>query len=141
MEKKLSSTEETKEFAREIASRIKPQTAIALYGDLGSGKTTFTNYLAQVLGFTDRVQSPTFVIHRIYKTSTNSNIKRMHHLDLYRMSSSSEIQDLGLKELFESPDDIFVIEWPELIEHLLPKDCIKISFEYISENQRRVTYV
>lgn len=124
------STEETKKFAYEIAKKTKPGEVLALYGDLGSGKTTFTRYFVEALGLENRVQSPTFVIERKYGN--------VNHVDLYRLTSEKEIEDLGLEELLSDKKAITVIEWPELAEKFLPKDVVKIHFEYVNENTRKI---
>lgn len=131
-------TSKTQELAREIGKKLKPHNVLALYGDLGSGKTTFTRYLVEALGFADRVQSPTFVILRKYVKSTNEEIGIINHLDLYRLSNTNDLRELGLKELFEERKAITIIEWPEIAEALLPKDTIKIFFEYFDENERKI---
>lgn len=124
------STKETKKFASEIAKNIKPGDVLALYGDLGSGKTTFTRYLVEHLGLKNRVQSPTFVIVRKYE--------HVNHIDLYRLTSEKEVEDLGMAEMLEDKNLISIIEWPELAEKLLPKNTTKIYFEYIDENTRKI---
>ena len=129
MEVTLSSTEETKKLAYKIAEEIKPQDVIALYGDLGSGKTTFTRYLVEALGNKSRVQSPTFGIVRKYCA--------ISHVDLYRLTSKEEVYDLGLYEIIQD-SEVTIIEWPELAEDLLPKDAKKLYFEYIDEDVRKV---
>jgi len=130
MEITLSSTEETKELAKKIAKDIKPHDVLALYGDLGSGKTTFTRYFVEAMGEMSRVQSPTFIIMRKY-----GNIS---HVDLYRLTTKEEVQELDLPEIIEN-SDVTIIEWPELAEDFLLKDAKKLYFEYIDENTRKVT--
>jgi len=131
MENITKSTEETKKLAFEIAKKIKPGTTVALYGDLGSGKTTFTRYFVQALGIENRVQSPTFVVARKYGD--------INHVDLYRLTTEEEAVDIGIEEMLEDIDKITIIEWPEIIEELLPEETIKIYFEYIDENTRKIT--
>lgn len=124
------STEETKKFASEIAKKIKLGDTLALYGDLGTGKTTFTRYLVESLGLKNRVQSPTFVIARKYE--------HINHIDLYRITSEKEVEDLGIEETLEDRGSITIIEWPELAEKILPENTIRIYFEYIDENSRKI---
>ncbi|MBU0535140.1 MAG: tRNA (adenosine(37)-N6)-threonylcarbamoyltransferase complex ATPase subunit type 1 TsaE [Patescibacteria group bacterium] len=124
------STEETKKLASEIAEKTKLGDTLALYGDLGSGKTTFTRYLVESLGLKNRVQSPTFVIARKYG--------HVNHIDLYRIISEKEVGDLGIKEMIEDENSIMIIEWPELAENLLPENTIRIYFEYVDENSRKI---
>lgn len=124
------STQETKEFAIKLAKDIKPGMVLALYGDLGSGKTTFTRFLVEALGIEKRVQSPTFVIARRYD--------KVNHIDLYRLTSKKEVEDLGFGEMVKDIDTISIVEWPELAEDLLPKDTLRIYFEYVDETSRRI---
>jgi len=124
------STEETKKFASEIAKKIQLGSTLALYGDLGSGKTTFTKYLVESFGLKNRVQSPTFVIVRKYD--------HINHVDLYRLTSEGEVEDLGLEEMLDDKKAITIIEWPELAEKLLPENTTRIYFEYVDENSRKI---
>lgn len=133
--------EQVKRLATELAKDIKPNDVLALYGDLGSGKTTFTNYLVQALGFKDRVQSPTFVLLRKYKTAikgTGHSIETVNHLDLYRLNNDAELQELGLNEVIEEPDTITIIEWPGIAEKLLPPNTKKLYFELIDDETRKI---
>lgn len=137
MEVVLKTTEDTKKLAGEIASHINPGQVIALYGDLGSGKTTLTGFLATELGFKSRVQSPTFVIMRKYKKE-HGKIKVINHIDLYRISSLAEIIDLGLSETFVEKETICIIEWPELAETLLPENTVRVKFTHLANDERHV---
>lgn len=131
------SPEATSELAKGIAKKLKPMSVLALYGDLGSGKTTFTRYLVDSLGSTSRVQSPTFVLMREY-TNSQGEISKINHIDLYRLNTAEETRELGLEELFEDPNSITIIEWPEIIEEQLPKRTIKIKLEMKSEEERLI---
>ena len=134
MEVSTHSTQETKKLAIEIAKKIAKGSIIALYGDLGAGKTVFTRNLAEALGFKSRVQSPTFVIARRYR----SDGLALNHIDLYRLTSKQEAEDIGMEDFLKSPENITVIEWPEIIEEILPKKTIRIYFEYTGENERKI---
>ncbi len=123
--------QETKKIAIQLAKKLHKGDVVALYGELGSGKTTFTGYLVGALGVKARVQSPTFVLARKY----SSPELVVNHIDLYRLTSVEEVLDIGVKELLEDKDVITVIEWPELIENLLPKSTIRINFEYQGEDE------
>lgn len=136
MEILLSSTEETKNLARKVAKNLEAGDVLALYGELGSGKTTFTRYLVDALKITAKVQSPTFVLMRKYSGGAGE-IKTMNHIDLYRITSKEGVEELGLEEIFEEKDAVSVIEWPELIEEILPKDAKRIKFTYEGENERK----
>ena len=102
-----------------------------MYGNLGSGKTTFTRYFVEALGLNNRVQSPTFVVARKYGY--------VNHVDLYRLTSENEAKDIGIEEMLTDSDSLTLIEWPEIIENILPKNSVKIYFEYIDENTRKIT--
>jgi len=137
MEVSSKSTQETKELAEKLAGRALPKDIYALYGDLGSGKTTFTGFFVKSLGFDNRVQSPTFVIVRRYQRDTGS-IKRVYHVDLYRLTKTAELVDLGLEEMFSDNEAITIIEWPELLEGRLPANSKKLHFSYVDENSRNI---
>ena len=137
MEVLSKSTTDTKELAGSVAKSLKPGAVLALYGDLGSGKTTFTTYLVHALGIEKRVQSPTFVLLREY-AGGSGKITKVHHLDLYRVESKEGLSDLGIQELFEEKAAITVIEWPEIAEEALPEDTLKIYFEYVGEGERKI---
>ncbi len=143
MERIVTSTKQTEELANELAKELRPKDVVALYGDLGSGKTTFTSYLVKALGFHDRVQSPTFVILRIYfdcvlNGGSQHAIKEIKHFDLYRLLDISELDALDFEAVINEPAGISIIEWPEIAEKYLPENVIKISFEYIDEDKRKV---
>lgn len=127
----LSSHEEMVEFGKTIGSRIKPGSVLALSGDLGAGKTTFVQGLAQSLGIFDPIQSPTFV----YMNSYVGRIT-LFHFDLYRMKGEDDFLGLGFDECF-MPNSVCVVEWPERIQALLPKHTIHISFAH-EEKSRRI---
>ncbi len=134
------SSTETKDFARKFAKSLKGGDVLLLYGNLGSGKTTFVQGLAEGLGIKERIISPTFIIVREHKVMMNDKglmINKFYHIDLYRVQDSKDIEGLGIKEILNDPNNIVAIEWAEKLE-LLPKG-IKINFEYISENERRIS--
>lgn len=105
---------ETIDLANEFAGIIPQNHVIALYGDLGAGKTTFVKGLAQSWGINEEVTSPTFNIYTIYKGHRN-----LLHLDAYRLESKEDVENLSLEE-FLLPPYCLVIEWPEKIESILP---------------------
>lgn len=134
MEYVSKSLDDTKKIAQEIAQMLHIGGVVALTGELGSGKTTFTRYLVENLGISSRVQSPTFVIHRRYSGDT----KAVNHFDFYRIASKEEILDTGLLESLNNSGEICIIEWPEMIADILPEKTIAIKFEYLEENSRKV---
>lgn len=135
------SEKETLEIAQEIAKNAKGGDVFALYGDLGSGKTTFTRYFAKALGVERNITSPTFVIMKQYQLPEPVNgIKNIAHLDCYRFNDAADAEAIGLLELIGKEDTILLIEWPEKIELLLPKQVKKIKFLYIDEDSRKIEY-
>jgi len=115
-----------------ISQKIKSK-IFCLYGDLGSGKTTFIQGLAKGLGIKKRVISPTFVFMKQYGS-------HFYHVDLYRINKVGEAKGLGLEEIFNEPKAIIAIEWAEKIKKILPKKKEDIYFDYVSENQRKITF-
>ena len=115
---------ETQEFAEKIAKILKPGMVLALIGDLGTGKTTFTRYLGKALGATERITSPTFTIVQEYRTG----VVPIFHFDVYRIGGIEEMEDIGYEEYFYG-EAITVVEWADMIEEILPEDTIKIYIE------------
>lgn len=169
---------ETHDFAEKFLAQLdgvkrRGATVVALYGDLGSGKTTFTQFLAKELGITNYVTSPTFVIEKRYPiTGTGKpqppltpplkggegernprldkagsrqgpgavgNFKTLIHIDCYRLNDPKEMEILGWSEIVADSKNLIVVEWPERIEAILPKDSVRIEFEFVSESERKIT--
>ena len=128
---------ETQKFGEDFAKSLKGGEVIALYGDLGSGKTTFVQGLAKGLGIDQRIISPTFIIMRTYEL-TNTVVKKFYHVDLYRIETEHDVEGLGLLELMHDPQNIVVIEWPEKLENLLPDNRIDFVFRYLGDDQREI---
>ena len=128
---------QTQEAAKEVAELLKPGSFIALYGDLGAGKTAFTRGLAAALGVKEPVSSPTFTMLKVY---SGGRIP-IYHYDAYRISDLSELTDLDYYELAES-DGVCIVEWADLIKEELPGDRLDISIEYAEpENFRKIRIV
>jgi tRNA threonylcarbamoyladenosine biosynthesis protein TsaE len=135
MEVITKSAQETQSLGQKIGLDLKLGNLLALYGELGSGKTTFIQGLAKGLGIKKRILSPTFVFVRSYPLSPRGTF---YHVDLYRINKVSEAIGLGLEEIFADPKAITVIEWAEKIKPILPKKRTEVFFEYQGENQRRI---
>ena len=129
MEITVASLEETNQLALKLANLLEVQDTITLEGDLGAGKTTFTQYLAKGLGIKRTVNSPTFTILKQYEGRLPLN-----HLDVYRLADSDE--DLGWDEIFYG-DAGSVVEWAHLIEQDLPAERLAIEIQRIDEDIRR----
>lgn len=132
---------ETFLLAKKVADKLLPGEIIALFGDLGSGKTTFTKGLAKALGIKKEITSPTFVIMKQYPLPSDSKkIKNLVHLDCYRMATREDAESIGIYEYLELKDNVTVIEWPENIDKLLANfQFKKINFKYVDETTRKIT--
>lgn len=130
-----NSENETKEFAKKIASKLQKGDIIVLTGDLGSGKTKFTEGFLSHFGLENEISSPTFTIVNEYQSPEIE----ICHFDVYRLNDIDEFYAIGGEEYFEK--GICIIEWGEIIEQALPKDYIKISFSrnQSEENKRILT--
>jgi tRNA threonylcarbamoyladenosine biosynthesis protein TsaE len=122
---------QTRDVARRLVEALPPCAVIALYGDLGSGKTCFTQGLAQALGVERLVTSPTFVVVNEY-----SGRRRLYHMDLYRMRDPDEILALGFADYLE-PDGITAIEWAERAGDLIPASAVRVFLSAGSAARRR----
>ena len=131
-EKHVHALEETQELALKLAELVAPQDTITLEGDLGAGKTTFTQSFAKGLGIKRNVNSPTFTIMKQYEGRIPLN-----HLDVYRLEDSDE--DLGWDEIFYG-DAVTVVEWAHLIEEELPKARLAIEITRIDETSRKFIF-
>ena len=138
---------ETQKLGQKIGSDLKSgklkKRIICLYGDLGSGKTTFIQGLAKGLGIKKRITSPTFVFVKKYKNLSLtepcfSNQPDFYHVDLYRIEKLEETKGLGLGEIFSDPQALVAIEWAEKIKEMLPKERINLWFNYLNQNERKV---
>jgi len=130
-------SDETKKIGHDFAEKITPGDTILLFGDLGAGKTTFVQGLALGFGIKDRILSPTFVLQRIHDIDIK-NLKRLNHLDLYRIEDPTEINNLGIEELFDENDCVTVIEWADRLINFKPKKGYKIYFKNIIESEREI---
>ena len=147
----LNSPAETSRLASVIAEIIselgpgpKSATVVALSGDLGAGKTSFTKSFLKHLGITARVTSPTFIIMRVFDLpsgkagfTSESNFKKAYHIDAYRVGPKDLI-DLGLKDILKDPQNLVVIEWAERIKKILPEEIFWIKIEHGKHIHQRI---
>lgn len=132
-----TSTEATQALGGEIAKRLQPGIIVALFGDLGSGKTCLVQGICRGIGVKDRVTSPTFIMINEYKGHLEGSEIPIYHFDLYRLRDPIELYELGYEEYFYN-DGICFIEWAERAEELLPEDALRVYLRYISDNERAV---
>lgn len=118
-------------LAKNIAKTLKGNETLALIGDLGTGKTTFTKALLKEAGIKKRIPSPTFVLMIPYQKGTQT----FYHMDLYRLKGFKEVEALGVKELWNKKDNVFVIEWAEKIKRHLPENTIYLYFKVKNEDR------
>lgn len=129
--------EDTIQFAKDLSKTIPFGSTIFMVGDLGSGKTTFTKGLAAGLGFSNKVQSPTYPILNEYSHRNNF----IYHFDLYRLKSISEFLEIGGIEYLSNTNGICIIEWPELINNFDIEKKFKIHFKVNKSDYSRTIEV
>ena len=129
--------EDTIQFAKDLSKTIPFGSTIFMFGDLGSGKTTFTKGFAKGLGFSNKVQSPTYPILNEYSHRNNF----IYHFDLYRLKSISEFLEIGGIEYLSNTNGICIIEWPELINNFDIEKKFKIHFKVNKSDSSRTIEV
>jgi tRNA threonylcarbamoyladenosine biosynthesis protein TsaE len=128
------SPDDLETIANELLNKYPEHRVFAFYGKMGAGKTTFTRALCDVLGVKDNVASPTFsIINEYYSKDGNS----VYHFDFYRINKLAEAIDIGSEEYFYS-GDYCLIEWPELVQDILPEETIKVEISVDDENDHRI---
>jgi ATPase, YjeE family len=132
---KIQDLDHIEEAAREFIGQMGDDTVFAFYGKMGAGKTTFIKALCKLLGVEDEVNSPTFAIINEYRSETTAEL--IYHFDFYRIKKLEEVYDLGYEDYFYSGALCF-IEWPELVEELLPTDAKKITITENSDGSRTI---
>ncbi len=134
MQIKIESLEQIREAAREFVQHAGDRKVFAFYGKMGAGKTTFIKAICEELGVEDVITSPTFAIVNEYRSDTTGEL--IYHFDFYRIKKLDEVYDMGYEDYFYSGALCF-LEWPELIEEILPGDAVKVSIVE-EENGSRV---
>ena len=129
----VKNPEETENLAERFAKNAEPGTVIAMNGDLGAGKTTFTKALAKGLGIEETVTSPTFNIVKEYRGGRLP----LYHFDVYRIEDPEEMYELGYEEYFYG-EGVCAVEWAEKIEELIPADAVRIQILYGKEEGERI---
>lgn len=138
MQIKLLTLEDTKQIAIKIANVLKPGTVICLVGDLGAGKTTFTQYLCEALGVTEYVTSPTFNLMNTYTGRLSDTQIEIYHFDVYRIFDEDELIEIGFDEFLFSKG-ISIVEWANQVPSLLPDERIWIDLHFNEKGERIMT--
>ena len=129
------SPEQTRRLGMRLGSLLQVGDVLALSGDLGSGKTTLVQGIAQGWGSTDSVSSPTFVLVNVYRRTDGD---MLHHMDAYRIESALEAEDLDLEAMISS--GALIVEWAERIESALPKEMLWINMNWIADEHRSMVF-
>lgn len=132
----IKSIESIADSAREFIAQMGGRKVFAFYGAMGAGKTTFVKALCEAMGVTDTVNSPTFAIVNEYDTPSGRPI---YHFDFYRIKRLAEVYDMGYEDYFYGRGLCF-IEWPELVEELLPEETVKVTIEEQADGIRVVRF-
>lgn len=133
---------DTQNLAESTLSSLGERHVLALSGDLGSGKTTFSQSVGGALGV-DHMPSPTFTLMNVHKIIYNPELlvtdyELLVHVDCYRLETPEELMEIGLQEYLEDPKALVIIEWAEKIESLLPAETMRISFEHGQQENERI---
>ena len=133
---KIESLEQIPAAARRFINAMNNRSVFAFYGKMGAGKTTFIKAVCKELGVTDVINSPTFAIVNEYRSDTDG--KLIYHFDFYRIKKIGEVYDMGYEDYVYSGALCF-IEWPQLIEELLPADAVKVTIDELEDGTRQIT--
>ncbi|MGP1492951.1 MAG: tRNA (adenosine(37)-N6)-threonylcarbamoyltransferase complex ATPase subunit type 1 TsaE [Prevotella fusca] len=135
MEITIKNLDTIHEAAKEFIKGMGEGKVFAFYGKMGAGKTTFIKALCEVLGVEDVITSPTFAIINEY---TDDNDEPIYHFDFYRIKKLEEVYDMGYEDYFYS-GNLCLLEWPELIEEILPENVVKVTIEEQSDGTRKLS--
>lgn len=145
MEIRIENLDNIRAAAREFIQHMGEARVFAFYGKMGAGKTTFVKAICEELGVEDVITSPTFAIINEYSIDNHDiqrstfNVQRIYHFDFYRIKKLEEVYDMGYEDYFYSGALCF-IEWPELIEEILPEDAVRVSIVEQEDGTRTVSF-
>lgn len=142
MKQVSQSLEDTRDIARKFLETLSlgdKALVVALQGDLGAGKTAFTQAVGAELGLEGNLQSPTFVIEKVYEIDYKG-FKKLIHIDAYRLERDEELLHLGWQELISEPENLIFIEWPENVAGIIPEDAVRINLEFVDDTTRNISY-
>ncbi|MBP9817119.1 MAG: tRNA (adenosine(37)-N6)-threonylcarbamoyltransferase complex ATPase subunit type 1 TsaE [Candidatus Pacebacteria bacterium] len=144
MEKVLVSLTDLEMEARALVGRLSPTpgaaTLITLSGELGAGKTAFTQAVAKAYGVSESVTSPTFVLEKVYTLPAESGFAHLIHIDAYRLESAEELKVLGWDSLLKEEGNLILLEWPEHVASALPKASVAIRLVPQADGSRLMSY-
>lgn len=129
------SEQETSQIAADFAKAVSAPSVITLCGDLGAGKSCFARAFLQSLGVKETITSPTFSLVNLYQSTDGIQLA---HMDLYRLEDDEEAYQAGIEEILHDPNTISLVEWPERLSWMLPKDHIQINISHQGDNQRQI---
>lgn len=133
---RLNNETDTRALGHRIAEAAEPGDVVALIGDLGTGKTALTKYIAEGLGIKGDISSPTFTIVKEYR---NGRLP-LYHFDVYRLGSGDELIDIGAEEMLDG-DGLCVIEWADIVADVLPEDALAIRLDYGENEGERIAEI
>lgn len=141
---------EATRFIGTLVPRVEGATLVTLAGELGAGKTAFTQAAARVLGVEETVTSPTFVLEKIYQLPERghpmspghrmSTFKRLVHIDAYRLEQGNDLAPLGFDDLTQDASNLIVLEWPEKVSDGLPDPAVRVSLAVSADGSRTISY-
>ena len=129
----IKSEDEVRDFGTTLGKQLEPNAVLALIGDLGTGKTTLTKYIAEGLGIKERIVSPTFTIVHEYR----SGRLPLFHFDVYRLESAEDLFEIGAEEYFYA-GGVSVVEWADQVAEILPDETLCIFLEYGKKEGERI---
>ncbi len=132
---KIMNFDEINDLAKNLAKKLENGGCVGLIGDLGAGKTTFTKKICKYFGVTENVKSPTFT----YVIEYESGRKKISHFDVYRISDSEEIYEIGFEDFIGDEESVVIVEWADKILSEMPQDTIFIEINHNSENTRKIS--
>ena len=145
VDKKIANLKELEREAEEFAHNLRPHTdgtatLVLLSGELGAGKTAFTKAVAEALGVKDVVNSPTFVLEKIYALPSTCPFRRLVHIDAYRLEGADELGPIGFDEIMKDERNLVLFEWPEKVSAALPREAVRISLKAYIDGSRELSY-